>query len=101
MLFRSQSTGINVKATAGSNGTARNTGSSRKTGIVAGDKLNNVFDIFGLRKEWTLEADSTDRRASRGGFYRYNGNVSPSNRNYGLSDYTYDYYGSRPTLLIQ
>lgn len=57
MLNWMQSTGIDVTATANSsNNTARNSDTKRRTGVVANDKLNNIYDIFGLRYEWTMEA---------------------------------------------
>ena len=100
MMNWMQSTGIDVTATANSsNNTARNSDTNRRTGVVANDKLNNIYDIFGLRLEWTLEAYDTSFRVSRGGHYldgmspRGRSNINPSGTN--------AYYSSRPTLYIQ
>ena len=81
-------------STIGSN---RNT--DRRTGSKPTDKLNNIFDLYGLRLEWTMEAYGTNSRVDRGGYYYYS--LSPSNRNYYVPYSTYDYWSSRPTLYIQ
>ena len=100
MINWMQSTGIDVTVTASSsNNTAKNTDANRRTGVVAKDKLNNIYDIFGLRCEWTMEANGTSSRVSRGGVY--NLNFSPSDRNYNYPIDTYDSFSSRPTLYIQ
>lgn len=98
-----QNTGTDVTTVAKSrssiDGTARNADTNRRTGVVAKDKLNNIYDILGLRREWTMEADGTGSRVYRGG--SYNDYYSPSNR---LSSYPYnavDSYGSRPSLYIE
>ena len=103
MMNWMQSTGIDVKATANSsNNTERNADESKRTGVVAKDKLNNIYDIFGLRFEWTLEAGTSKiDRVSRGGNYYYF-NRSPSVRGFNYPSYTdNDYYSSRPTLYIK
>ena len=100
MINWMQSTGIDVTATANSsNNTARNSDTKRRTGVVANDKLNNIYDIFGLRYEWTMEVYSTSIRVYRGGVYDYSN--SPSLRSYYNPFCTYDNYSSRPTLYIQ
>ena len=83
---------IDVTATG-----TRNT--SRITGSVSTDKLNNIYDILGLRREWTLEAYDTYRRVSRGGYYI--DDYSPSYRSNNDPSNTSVYYGSRPSLYIQ
>lgn len=101
MINWMQSTGINVRAGASSsNNTEKNTDTNRRTGVVANDKLNNIFDIFGLRYEWTMEAISTNRRVGRGSSY-YPDGYSPSDRGDSIPDNNYGNCSSRPTLYIQ
>lgn len=100
MINWMQSTGIDVTAAANSsNNTAKNSDNNRRTGVVAKDKLNNIYDIFGLRVEWTMEANDTALRVSRGG--DYNSDLSPSYRDGYGPGAAYINYGSRPTLYIQ
>ena len=63
------------------------------------DKINNIYDLEGNVREWTLEADSTDGRVLRGGYYGKA--LSPSYRNYNGSTYSNPDYGSRATLYIK
>ena len=42
------------------------------------DVMKNVFDLYGGRREWTLEANNADCRVNRGGNYSSSG--SPSDR---------------------
>ena len=65
-------------------GNNRNADASRRTGSKATDKINNIFDLYGLRLEWTMEANLTNDRVFRGGVYYYG--TSPSSRNV---DYPY------------
>lgn len=77
----------------------RNTDNSRRTGSKSTDKINNIFDLYGLRREWTMEANYMGHRVGRGGVY--GNSYSPSYR-YSSAPYgTDDYYSSRPTLYIQ
>ena len=70
------------------------TGGGDKTDIT-----NNVYDLYGCHREWTLEASSTSSRVSRGG--SYNGSYSPANR-LSYRPYNTDSYGSsRATLYIK
>ncbi len=80
-------------------GTNKNSDGARRTGSKPTDKLNNIFDLYGLRMEWTMEAYSTTLRVDRGG--HYNNNNSPSNRHGFYPVGAYDNYSSRPTLYIQ
>ena len=77
----------------------RNADASRRTGSKATDKINNIFDLYGLRREWTMEAYSTDIRVSRGG--NYYDNYSPSYRSNSYPNRTNVRCSSRPTLYIQ
>lgn len=79
-----------------------NTDASRRTGSKSTDKLKNIFDLYGLRREWTMEAYETFNRVSRGGDYA-DWNYSPSIR---ISHHPYNanhdiYTSSRPTLYIK
>ena len=80
-------------------GTNKNSDGARRTGSKSTDKINNIFDLYGLRREWTMEAYSTSVRVDRGGDYI--SNVSPSYRNNSVPNYANAYYSSRPTLYIQ
>ena len=78
---------------------------STSTRIPAGSaeytKANNVYDMAGNVWDWTTEANSTDNRVYRGGFYYNYGDVYPaSNRS---SNYPSDtvFYGCRSVLWIK
>lgn len=77
--------------------TKRNTG--RVTGSSITDVINNVYDLYGCRYEWTLEAYSTRYRAERGG--DYNDSSSSANRNGNDPNVTTGNYSSRATLYIK
>ena len=101
MIWRSQydamlnwmtNNSIDVTATG-----TRNT--SRITGSVSTDKINNIYDILGNSFEWTMEAVGNNIRGNRGGYY--NNSYSPSARlNYSPDD-TSGNDGSRLSLYIQ
>ena len=58
---------------------------NKNTGSNENWKANNIYDLAGNCKEWTQEANSTDRRALRGGVYLNNGSDTPaSNRSINL-----------------
>ena len=90
-------------------GTNSNSDGARRTGSKPTDKLNNIFDLYGLRLEWTMEAYYTLEwtmgayytgfRVCRGGDYY--GNTSPSYRDFTEPYGAYGGYSSRPTLYIQ
>ena len=87
----------NNKTVGNSDSTKRNSGIV--TGSEPKDVINNVYDLYGCHREWTLEALDTFSRVLRGG---YSGSITaPSNR----SDYTplsaYSSYSSRATLYIK
>ena len=84
---------IDVTATG-----TRNT--SRITGSVSTDKINNIYDILGNSYEWTAEADDTYTRVCRGGLCSRN-DRSPSYRFGFNSNSAGSNYGSRPSLYIQ
>ena len=80
---------------AGGLGTKQNTGYSESW------KANNIYDFAGNCWEFTQEAQLTFRRAVRGGYYYSIGSEDPASiRNYYPPTFTYEYYGSRPTLYL-
>ena len=98
-----QNTGTDVTTAADSrssiDGTARNADINRRTGVVANDKLNNIYDILGLRREWTMEASLEDGRVSSDG--DYDDSNSPSSRFDCNPSVVKDFFGSRPALYIE
>lgn len=70
---------------------------SYKTGSVEDDKLKNVYDLYGNRYEWTLEANRTVNRVLRGG--NCLNSRFPSQR--GLQSPNCDGFGSRLSLYIK
>ena len=81
-------------------GTNMNSDRARRTGSKSTDKINNIFDLYGLGREWTMEAYDTLGRVRRGGYYS-DFYYSPSYRCNGIPFFTYDDSSSRPTLYIQ
>ena len=74
-----------------------NTGADNST-----DVLNNVYDLLGNRREWTLEAAYTVSRPVRGGTSYSHDDDSPSYRYWGNSPLNPgNDYGSRGTLYIK
>lgn len=64
--------------------------------------VKNIYDMAGNIFEWTMEANSTDYRGYRGGYFRYNGTFAPaSNRNRSYPDYAGGEYGFRPALYLK
>ena len=63
------------------------------------DVINKIYDLYGCNYEWTLEAGSTDCRASRGG--NYIGSDSPADRYYTGPFTPSSDSGSRLTLYIR
>ena len=62
------------------------------------DRINNIYDLEGNLYEWTLEADYTGSRVSRGGYYSYSS--SPSGRDSYSPGNTSSFNSSRPSLYI-
>ena len=78
-----------------SSGSVTTTGNA----TYSNDSINNIRDLGGNLREWTLEANATNVRVNRGG--NYNNSNSPSNR---FSNDPYDVSsssGSRLTLYIK
>ncbi len=101
MMIWMQENGIDVTSKTPTNlegvTTSRNT--TRKTGTVSTDKLNNIYDLLGNSYEWTLEANYTSRRALRGGYFSLS--FSPSNRPNNHPYLTSSDYSTRLTLYIK
>ncbi len=101
MMMWMQGNGIDVTSTTPKNlegvKTSRNT--TRKTGTVSTDKLNNIYDLLGNSLEWTLEAYSTYSRTYSGGFHGISN--SPSLRSDDGPLYTSTNYSTRLTLYIK
>ena len=86
---------------ADSNDWGNYSGSKKNTGFSESWKANNIYDFAGNCWEFTQEADRTNSRASRGGFFFGFGSINPASRR--DSDYptsTGSDYGSRPTLYL-
>ena len=82
----------------------KNEGSSTRipTGSAEYTKANNIYDLAGNVRDWTMEASSTYYRVSRGGYYYYNGVDLPADyRNYDCPTYSYYGYGCRSALYIK
>ena len=77
-----------------------NTKTYEKTGSLETDKINNIYDLYGVHSEWTLEAKVPFARVSRGG--NYNNSESPAFRgNYGPTYTPGVILSSRLTLYIK
>lgn len=70
------------------------------TGISPDDVLNNIFDLYGCHREWTIEANLTNYRSRRGSDY---GQLSlyPTFRGQDSPSSTDPAYSSRATLYIK
>ena len=76
-------------------------GEIQKTGMYNNgtDKINNIFDLEGNLREWTLEANDSDNRSYRGGnFLAANTPVSRSHAKPNNAD---EIYGSRIIIYIK
>ena len=82
----------------------KNEGSSTRipTGSAEYTKANNIYDLAGNVRDWTMEAYSTVSRVYRGGYYSSNGDYFPADIRF--SSYptsSYSYYGCRSALYIK
>ena len=81
-----------AKVNASSNG---NHGSLTNTGVTTTDVMNNIYDLEGNYADWTVEAQWSNARTSRGGLYdpdvtfsasiRNASNVSPTSQEWATS----------------
>ena len=82
----------------------KNEGSSTRipTGSAEYTKANNIYDLVGNVRDWTMEADSTGVRVYRGGNYDGYGYYSPAGYRYSsYPTYSNYYYGCRSALYIK
>ena len=82
----------------------KNEGSSTRipTGSAEYTKANNIYDLAGNVRDWTMEAYSTSFRVFRGGYYNYNGDNYPADlRNGSYPTGSYNDYGCRSALYIK
>ena len=54
------------------------TNNPAKCGSSDSYRVNNIYDLAGNVREWTMEADSTYGRVTRGGYYRVSGSLLPA-----------------------
>ncbi len=99
MMIWMTDNGINVRSGTPISGATRNTGI--ETGKEENDKLNNIYDLLGCRRDWTLEAWSSDTRVFRGGGKGSDQELWPGIRVFAGPANNYDYYGTRLTLYIK
>jgi len=82
----------------------KNENSSTKipTGSAEYTKANNIYDLAGNVRDWTMEAYSTYGRVYRGGGCYYDGDNYPADdRSYYNPTYSVSYYGCRSALYIK
>ena len=102
MMIWMQGNGIDVTSENPTNleGITTSKNTTGKTGTVSTDKLNNIYDLLGNSREWTLEAVYTIGRTSRGGGVYYTSG-SPSDRSHNRPYSTSSDYSTRLTLYIK
>ena len=82
----------------------KNEGSSTRipTGSAEYTKANNIYDLAGNVRDWTMEASSTCLRVYRGGYYSNDGDSNPADdRGSSYPTYSSYYYGCRSALYIK
>ena len=82
----------------------KNEGSSTRipTGSAEYTKANNIYDLVGNVRDWTMEALSTRYRVYRGGYCYNNGDYGPADSRYdNLPTDSYYFYGCRSALYIK
>ena len=63
-------------------------------------QVKNIYDLAGNVFEWTMEADSSGRRVSRGGDFYRSGSYRPASCRYNLADVSYESLGFRVALYL-
>ena len=88
---------------SGSTATKNENSSTRiPTGSAEYTKANNIYDLAGNVRDWTMEAYSTDVRVCRGGYYGNNGDSYPADsRDGSIPTYSSNGYGCRSALYIK
>ena len=83
-------------------GETKKYGSKQVTGYSEYWKANNIYDLAGNCWKWSQEEYGTKFRVSRGGVCNGDGSDSPVpyRNNYG-ANYSNNFFGSRPTLIIK
>ena len=81
----------------------KNEGSSTRipTGSAEYTKANNIYDLAGNVRDWTMEAYSTYDRVFRGGYYYDFGDDVPADNRSGYYPASYNVYGCRSALYIK
>ena len=82
----------------------KNEGSSTRipTGSAEYTKANNIYDLVGNVRDWTMEANSTNSRVCRGGSYYNDGGSNPADYRCSINPaYSYGNYGCRSALYIK
>ena len=82
----------------------KNEGSSTRipTGSAEYTKANNIYDLVGNVRDWTMEAGSTNGRVFRGGSYLSSGGNDPAGgRGYNIPTVSYGNFGCRSALYIK
>ncbi len=105
MMIWMTDNGIDVTDYNVHNGGTKNTNKKQLTGLnKSTDKINNVYDLYGGRTEWILEAVYSNCRAIRGGGHGTaleSDKLSPSNRQLDVPTEATDYRTTRVALYIQ
>jgi len=82
----------------------KNEGSSTRipTGSAEYTKANNIYDLVGNVRDWTMEAYITYYRVYRGGGYNYSGDNDPADNRYSYTPTgSYSSCGCRSALYIK
>ena len=74
---------------ANSTGKGNYTVSKKTCGSSDNYRVKNIYDLAGNVWEWTMEADSTDYRVTRGGGYNDSGSYGPASSRYSADDPDY------------
>ena len=88
---------------SGSTATKNENSSTRiPTGSAEYTKANNIYDLAGNVRDWTMEAYSTYVRVYRGGSYDYNGDSNPADYRYSVvPTFSLSNAGCRSALYIK
>lgn len=72
------------------------------TGALKAANINNIYDMAGNMREWTMEGCTTSARVYRGGYFGSTGIANPVANRYGSTPITIaEYIGFRPSLYIK
>ena len=76
-------------------------GSKKATGSNDAYAVNNIYDMAGNVRDWTIEANVTSNRVIRGGFYDYSASNGPASyRSFNVPTNSYSNSGSRLALYM-